>query len=410
MILKLFDGIGIELEYMIVDKDTLKVKPICDKVMQKISGKICSDYENGNITWSNELVAHVIELKISKPSKSFQGLGEMFHENINTINSILDEFNAFMLPTGAHPTMNPLTETVLWPYENREYYDLFNEVFDCRGHGWSNLQSMHINLPFSNDEEFAKLHTAIRFLMPLMPAMTASTPILDGHFSGFMDARLEVYRHNQDKIPSIAGLVIPEAVYSKKEYDNKILKIIDRDFGQYDPKNILVHGYALNSRGAIARFDRNTIEIRILDLQEAPVVDLAIAELFFYTLKMLVEGNWIPFDTQASFITEDLAKIFLGIIKEAENYKINFKNYLEAFEIKYDSLYTAKQLWQIIFKKVSNKLSKSTKQVICKILERGTLSSRIMNSLKGDYSNESINTTYYQLANCLRKNNLFNVD
>ncbi len=410
MILKLFEGIGIELEYMIVDKDTLKVKPICDKVMEKISGKICADYENSDITWSNELVAHVIELKVSNPAKSFQGLADRFHENIKTINSILEEFNAFMLPTGAHPTMNPLKETVLWPYENREYYDLLNKVFDCRGHGWSNLQSMHINLPFADDEEFAKLHTAIRFLMPIMPAITASTPILDGRFSGFSDARLEVYRHNQDKIPSIAGLVIPEAVYSKKEYDDKILKVIDGDFGQYDPKNLLAHGYALNSRGAIARFDRNTIEIRILDLQEAPVVDLAIAELFFHTLKMLVAGNWISFDTQASFVTEDLARVFLGVIKEAENYQINFKNYLEAFGIKKDSHNTVRQVWQIILKRVANNLSESTNQVICKILEHGTLSSRIINTLKCNYSNEAIKTTYYQLGECLKENKFFNIN
>ena len=33
----------------------------------------------------------------------------------------------------------------------------------------------------------------------------------------------------------------------------------------------------MNSRGAIARFDRNAIEIRVIDVQECPKADLAIA-------------------------------------------------------------------------------------------------------------------------------------
>ena len=68
----------------------------------------------------------------------------------------------------------------LWPHENREVYDAFDRIFSCKGHGWANLQSMHINLPFADDAEFGRLHAAIRFLMPLMPGLTASSPVMDG--------------------------------------------------------------------------------------------------------------------------------------------------------------------------------------------------------------------------------------
>ena len=37
-------------------------------------------------------------------------------------------------------------------------------TFDCKGHGWSNVQSTHINLPFYDDKEFEKLHAAIRVI------------------------------------------------------------------------------------------------------------------------------------------------------------------------------------------------------------------------------------------------------
>lgn len=43
----LFDGFGIELEYMIVDKETLQVKPIADNLLKHELGTIGSDFEMG---------------------------------------------------------------------------------------------------------------------------------------------------------------------------------------------------------------------------------------------------------------------------------------------------------------------------------------------------------------------------
>jgi hypothetical protein len=55
----LFQGYGVELEYMIVDRDTLAVKPIADELLKYELGRYDSDFENGMVTWSNELVLHV---------------------------------------------------------------------------------------------------------------------------------------------------------------------------------------------------------------------------------------------------------------------------------------------------------------------------------------------------------------
>ena len=64
---KLFEGYGVELEYMLVDRDTLAVRPITDELLKNVLGKYGGDYENGVVTWSNELVMHVVELKSTKP-------------------------------------------------------------------------------------------------------------------------------------------------------------------------------------------------------------------------------------------------------------------------------------------------------------------------------------------------------
>jgi carboxylate-amine ligase len=85
---RLFEVFGIELEYMLVKASSLKITPIVDKLMILKNGSITSDVSNGKIEWSNELVAHVVELKANGPTKQLEDLDELFHKNIKEINKL----------------------------------------------------------------------------------------------------------------------------------------------------------------------------------------------------------------------------------------------------------------------------------------------------------------------------------
>ena len=85
--LHLFEAFGVEIEYMIVDARTLDVRPITDRVFQAVAGQIVSDVEVGEITWSNELTAHVIELKTTEPARSLAPLPAEFNASVRRINS-----------------------------------------------------------------------------------------------------------------------------------------------------------------------------------------------------------------------------------------------------------------------------------------------------------------------------------
>lgn len=403
----LFQGYGIELEYMIVDRDTLAVRPVTDELIRKMTGRYESDFENGMITWSNELVLHVVELKSTKPELDLSSLETAFTENVQKINEILETMNAMLLPTGAHPFMDPNTETKLWPHDNNEVYDIYNRIFDCRGHGWANLQSTHLNLPFYDDEEFAKLHAAIRLVLPLLPALCASTPILDGKLTGSMDTRLKYYKTNQARIPSITGRVIPEAVFSKRNYLNSIYEKIKADIRTFDPDNIL-NPVWVNSRGAIARFDRGSIEIRIMDCQECPAADMATLRLVIETIKGLVAGKFIDLESQMKWKTDPLVHILDRCIDNAQNAIIDHSEYLRVFGLKSEKL-KASELWMHITEKLKKDkcLADKTTSILNTVLNRGTIAQRMITALNGDYTKENIAVLYRKLSDCLQQNRLF---
>lgn len=405
--LGLFEGFGVELEYMIVDKSSLKVNPITDEILKEVTGEYVSDYEEETIAWSNELVLHVIELKTNGPTKTLNKLEGNFHEHVKKINKILEKYNSVLLPTGAHPFYHPDTETKLWTHENNPVYESYNRIFDCRGHGWSNLQSNHINLPFKDDKEFGRLHAAIRLLLPIIPAIAASTPILDSAYTGFLDSRLEVYRKNQIKIPSIVGKIIPEKVFTQKEYEENILNRVYKDIAPYDKEKILQNEW-LNSRGAIARFERNTIEIRVVDIQECPKSDLALVGLFSLLLKELVEEKNISYEEQKKFDENNLAGIFLKTIKDAEFTIIDDTQYLKAFGVK--SKISAGDLWKHIYSNISLDpafISSEELLPVETILEKGTLATRIRETLDNDLSQENLIKVYSRLADSLIRNEMF---
>lgn len=400
----LFSVFGVELEYMIVDRTTLAVRPIADDLIHTFVGDYTADVERGAIAWSNELVNHVIEMKTNGPAASLDGLAEAFRREVQVINDALAPHDAMLLPTGAHPLMDPLTETRLWPHEYNEIYSLYNRIFDCRGHGWANLQSTHLNLPFAGDAEFARLHAAIRVLLPIIPALSASTPLLDGRLTGYADSRLEQYRHNQERIPVIAGAVIPEAVFSEADYHARIFQPIDAAIRPYDTEGVLDHHF-LNSRGAIARFDRGAIEIRIIDLQESPAADLAILQGVAAVLRRLIDEAWTDRETQQAWSEQELATIFLDVIRTAEHTVLRNPAYLGLFGLEAAEA-TAQDLWRHLLDQVRPDLPWDAARTLATIVEWGSLTSRIVRRLDGDVTPERIRSVYRELARCLVSNTL----
>lgn len=403
----LFERFGVELEYMIVRRDDLRVAPWSDRVLLGSDGKPVSDLERGSVTWSNELTAHVIELKTTDPVASLDGYAEDFAKEVRELNQRLSAHDAMLLPTAMHPLMQP-EEAVLWSHDNNDIYAAFDRIFDCRGHGWSNLQSVHLNLPFANDEEFARLHAAIRLVLPLLPALAASSPIVEGKLTGFADNRLAYYRNNSAKIPELCGRVIPEPVFTEADYQRAIFDPIGRALAPHDPEGMLEPVFS-NSRGAIARFDRGSIEIRLLDLQECPAADLAIVRTIVALLRELVAETQLPLTEQQAATIDELAPVFHKCVEQGDDAPIVVPILHRAFGWSGSDLPTAHDLWRSVINRLNPTAHASAAEQVASqtYLAHGTLSRRITAELGRMPTPESIMTLYRQLATGAVENTMF---
>lgn len=406
--LHLFAAVGIELEYMIVDADSLDVRPLTDQVLRAVTGSWQSDFVKPGVSWSNELALHVIELKTTRPLATLAGATVPFQDDIGRINAILKPLGAQLLPGGAHPWMDPWREIRLWPHDHNVIYENYNRIFDCRGHGWANLQSCHINLPFAGDDEFGRLHAAIRVLLPLIPALSASTPVLEGVIQPSLDQRLEYYKTNSARVPSLTGAVIPEPIFSETDYRREILAKMYADIKPLDPAGVLQDEW-LNARGAIARFDRNAIEIRIIDIQECPAADLAIAALLVATLRELVEGSWSTSQVQRQWATADLAAILNRVIRTADTALIEEGDYLALFGLAKSGPMSAGQCWREILAHHRRRraIAPEYLPILETITRQGCLARRMLAFLGGDTGRQRLAAMARRLCHCLEQGILF---
>ncbi len=403
---KLFSAIGIEIEYMVVDRDSLAVRPIVDRVLASAAGGvITSDVERGAIDWSNELVAHVIELKTAGPAPALdESLLAAFDREVRVIDSMLASHGARLLPGAMHPLMDPLRETVLWPHDYSPVYQAYDRIFGCQGHGWSNLQSLHLNFPFADDEEFGRLHAAIRLLLPLLPALAASSPVVEGRVGDLLDHRLEFYRTNSRRIPSIAGEIVPEPIFDRATYEREIFERLYRDIAPHDPEGVLRDQF-LNARGAIARFDRGAIEIRVIDVQECPRADLAIAAAARAVLLLTTRERWSDQAIQRGVATAPLAALLRAAAKDGAAAVIEDPSILQAWGVSSSSV-SVGELWRRLLEEARSEIGSPWEGVLDQILRQGSLAERLRRLLGPTPDRATLLDVYHRLADCLHHGEL----
>lgn len=399
-----FFGYGIEIEHMIVDTQTLDVRPIADQLLRSVGGGYEFEVERGDARWSNELALHVIEMKTAGISRDLEDSASVFRRQVDEMNALLAPMGARLLPGGMHPWMQPERELVLWPHENDVIYRTFDRIFDCRGHGWANLQSVHINLPFQNDEEFARLHAAIRVVLPLVPALAASSPFVEGKRAPALDYRVEVYRHNARRVPSVSGSIIPERVFSEAAYQSDLLQKIYDDLRPLDPDETLLEEW-VNARGAIARFERGAIEIRLIDTQECPEQDLALVTLVTAVVQALAEGRFGPPERLQLWDEKRLEAILLPCVEHASRAVVTDREYLDLFELEASDL-MAGEVWSRLADRLLPSASPARRRLEV-VFSRGTLAERLVRAAGPAPSHEKLVSTYRTLAACLAEGTAF---
>lgn len=387
---------GPEHEYSLVDRH-LHPMPITDQVIKELKGRIVNVVNLKNYSFGKELQSHVAELKANTPFSSPVMFEEHMYKAVQEVTEFVErKHDAHLLGTGMHPLLQ-LDEAKVWSHRDRKLYDVLDRLFNLHQHGWLNIQSFQLNLSYGNEEDAIRLHNNLTNLLPYIPAISASSPVYEAKLGEYVDNRLHFYWINQRAIPSITGDVIPEYVNSFKDYRRITINRYSEDLQKIGAPEFLLRREWLNSRGAIFRFDRKAIEIRVMDEQECIKADVALSCFTRACLRgMLLQNDpYLPYN----LLVQDLT----SVIKEG----------LEA-TVQHTKGPTARDVCKYYYRIAMENASVEEKAYLPLVktrIEEGNLSNLIRKAIlkKEQKTNlqEAIIKVYLKLVDCLAENRMY---
>jgi gamma-glutamyl:cysteine ligase YbdK (ATP-grasp superfamily) len=390
---KTLEVLGPEHEFSVVDAD-LNALPIVDSILKGFCGRVVNFVVQSDFTFGKELQMHVLEVKPNAPFRSPGAFEETMQKAVVSISDYLRrKHGARLLGTGMHPLLR-LEETGVWPHRHRQVYQAYSKLFNLKQHGWLNIQSFQLNLPYSNEQDGVRLHNLLANICPYLPAFTASSPIFEGRLGWDVDNRLHFYKLNQREVPSVTGDVVPGYVSSFSEYHEKFIEKYSFEMAQAGADELILHKDWVNSRGVIFRFDRRALEIRVMDEQECIKSDVAISCFIRALLRGLLDENvkLLPHEV--------LVKDFNSVVANGLNAQTG-----------HPSGETARKVCQSFFGTAWKNASQEERKylpIVKKRIDRGSLSNivreRVERKAQKTEFKEAIVSVYSRLAESLMDN------
>lgn len=389
------ERLGPEHEFSIVGED-LQPQPIVDKIIKQLCGQVKNNVTLSSIVFGKELQAHVAEFKGAAPFAFPSVFDETMNRGIIEVLQTLDKFRVQLLGLGMHPTLK-LSETEVWSHRDREIYAALDRIFGLRQHGWLNIQSFQLNLSYFNEAEAVRAYNTLATILPYLPAVSASSPIYDAKFGKYADNRLYFYKRNQREVPSITGEIIPEYIDSFKTYCDLTIRRYSKDLIKINAPRCLVNKSWINSRGAVIRFDRKAIEIRVMDEQECIKSDVALSCFIRASLRGLMKQKEEKLPHR--LLVEDLN----SVVKDGLDAKV--RNPMAS---------TARGVCRYLLKIAEeNSMSeeKNYLRIVKKRIEKGNLSQivaeHVRRRLKKTSMREATLDVYSRLTESLEKNKIY---
>ena len=386
----------IEVEYIIADKDSMEAVPLAEKLIKKAAGcEKCSTYSPSDsecsILWSLTKHDYIVKFSAQINRVNIREAEKILHNQIIEANRILEEFNAVLYASAVYPlpgsenaSMNIKNNDLLFSGSPDNFNNLIkNSVF--------NYHYMKLYLHFENEEEFFRLHTAVRLIMPLLPALTSGSPVL-GDTEDSQDITLEIFKHKLSRTGKACRSIIPLPVRNRNEYEESINQCMKCDYVNNDS------GMIDECRAVTADFEKGMLAVRIFDMQESPHVDFAVVRFITYILELIVNCRCST-EKQASISNEELLEIFDNITKDGLKGMVENEKYLKLLSIEDQTKMSAWGIWMLLAKKVKDYAGLKIPPVE-NILKTGSLSERIIKAAE----QRSVKETFQELAECLEEN------
>ncbi|MEM8612576.1 MAG: glutamate--cysteine ligase [Cyanobacteria bacterium P01_H01_bin.105] len=179
---------------------------------------------------------------------------------------------------------------------NHPYHDYIEKTYGTH----VVTASIHINVGIENPEDLMRAYRLLRLEAPLYLALSASSPFLDGHITGYHSTRWELFPQTPVQVPL---------------FENHVdhIQWVERQLSLETMQNIRHLWISVRPNGDNRPHDLNRLELRICDLITDPVSLLAITALLEARIQQLLDNPQLDPLQQSQFPSSNRAEDLLEL-------------------------------------------------------------------------------------------------
>lgn len=197
--------VGVEIEAQLVDKDSGNLVNIAEGIINKYRDEERVKYE---------LYLSTVEIT-SSPALNTNDTYRELSEILKRVLAIAAEENAGLILSGTHPFA--LYEDQKISQVNPRYQEFANT------YGWAVLRlltfGMHVHVGMDSKEKAVAVHDEIRKYLPLILALSASSPFWRGRATELYCTRLSIFQ-------GLPNTGLPEPYYEWEEYQQSLQTLV----------------------------------------------------------------------------------------------------------------------------------------------------------------------------------------
>lgn len=402
----LLRGARLELEYALVDKSSLHPLALVDEVMTLHSGERNRRLQRSDATWRNPGPAHSLRVGARSRLDELASAKTLLSAELEILGALAGQVGGRLVATGMHPWMRA-AEGKIWPHGDHRRDQALAWLFGAARHGFCNQQCLGLSLPFENEIQFERLFAALRFAMPLMPALAASSPFVEGIRGPALSCRLAARRDYFASNPALACSLVPDALPNREAYQNEVLRPLERVL-RASPETASLQPLDVCGHGLLADFDDGLIHIRMLDMQECLQADLSVCAVVAGIAQLILREGAMPHHTLRDWPSARLAELVESTLVAGTQAVVRDAEFLRAFDFPEGGTCRVSELVQYLLEDAlaDDAEVASHMPTLRHIASRGSLAERCVRKLGERSTDEDLFNLYRQLADCLPSDEL----
>jgi len=273
--------VGLEEEFSILDPETLELAPRYEEL------RAAADADSSvREAVAGELISSEIEI-ISGPGANLQDAIARQRERRTQVFALATRHGAALGSTGTHPWADYRRQPIIDTEHYRRVEDGLKYV------AWrNNTFSLHVHVGCNGIDRAVKVCDRLRPVLPLLLAISANSPYLDGRDSGLHSARTQSFTK------SFPRCGIPDAFGGWQEY---------RDYIEFLIETRSIVEFTQVWWSVRPHFSFGTVEVRICDAQATAQESEALASLMVACIAQAMRDvdEGVPFEHPAPRLVEE---------------------------------------------------------------------------------------------------------